>query len=79
MGNTAPLKESSTAVDTASTMAPYIINPLRNTAGSISGESPFAGEVSVTDVDETLWSWEEVTKYRLCKLRGEEKCIRPEE
>ena len=39
--------ESSATVDTIATVAPYIVNPLRNAAASISGESPFVGAASV--------------------------------
>lgn len=39
--------ESSATVDTISTVAPYIVNPLRNAAGAISVESPFVGEASM--------------------------------
>jgi hypothetical protein len=104
------VRESSATVDTISTVAPYIVNPLRNAAASISGESPFVGEASVEaeftdatngevlfagverrvgsrgmgtaterwrDVEEILWYWGETARYRLCKLRGDENCIRP--
>jgi hypothetical protein len=105
------VSESSATVDTISTVAPFIVNPLRNAAGSISGASPFVGEASVeaevtdalsgevllarverrvgargmrtttkrwTDVEDILWYWGETIRYRLCKLRGDENCIRPE-
>ena len=105
------VSESSATVDTISTVAPYIVNPLRNAAASISGESPFVGEASVEaevtdamsgevllarverrvgargmrtttkrwrDVEEILWYWGESVRYRLCKLRGDEKCSQPE-
>jgi hypothetical protein len=102
--------ESSPTMDTISTVAPYIVNPLRNAAGAISGESPFVGEASMEaevadalsgevllagvdrrvgargmrsttrrwrDVEDILWYWGETVRYRLCKLRGAENCIRP--
>jgi hypothetical protein len=105
------VSESSATVDTISTVAPFIVNLLRNAAASISGESPFVGEASVEaeftdglsgevllarverrvgargmrttttrwrDVEEILWYWGENIRYRLCKLRGDENCIRPE-
>lgn len=103
--------ESSATVDSISTVAPFIVNPLRNAASSISGASPFVGEASVeaevtdalsgevllarverrvgargmrtttkrwSDVEDILWYWGETVRYRLCKLRGNENCIRPE-
>jgi hypothetical protein len=103
--------ESSATVDTVATVAPFIVNPLRNAAGAISGESPFVGEASMEaeitdalsqevllagvdrrvgargmrsttkrlrDVEEILWYWGETVRYRLCTLRGDENCVRPE-
>ncbi len=105
--------ESAPAVDSVSTVAPYIISPLRRAAGSISGKSPFVGGASVEakitdsltgellfaavdkrvgsrsaggsttrrwrDVEEILWYWGELAKYRLCVLRSGEDCAGPEE
>ena len=41
------VSESSATVDSISTVAPFIVNPLRNAAASISGKSPFVGKASV--------------------------------
>jgi hypothetical protein len=106
------VKESSKAVDSVSVVAPYIVNPIRNFAGSVSGETIFAGEASIeakvtdgltgellyaavdrrvgertmsgttkrwADVEEILWYWGDLARYRLCMLRGGEKCIKPEQ
>ena len=106
------VKESSAAMDTVSVVAPYIINPARNLAGNLSGESPFTGEASIeakitdgssgellyaavdrrvgertvnpstrrwVDVEQILYYWGDLSRYRLCKLRGGEDCSRPEQ
>ncbi|UCF02929.1 MAG: DUF3313 domain-containing protein [Deltaproteobacteria bacterium] len=31
------------------------------------------------DVEEIMWYWGDLARYRLCTLRGGEKCIRPEQ
>lgn len=105
--------ESSQAADSVSTVAPVIVNPIRNFAGSLSGETIFAGQASIeakitdgltgkllyaavdrrvgqrstsgsstrrtADVEEIMWFWGDLARYRLCTLRGGEKCIRPEQ
>ena len=104
--------ESSQAADSVSTVAPVIVNPIRNFAGSLSGETVFAGQASIeikitdeltgkllfaavdrrvgqrtmssttsrtADVEEIMWYWGDLARYRLCALRGGEKCIRPEQ
>ena len=103
--------ESSQAADSVSAVAPVIVNPIRNFAGSLSGETIFAGQASIevkitdeltgkllyaavdrrvgqrtmsgttsrtADVEEIMWYWGDLARYRLCTLRGGEKCIRPE-
>jgi hypothetical protein len=104
--------ESSQAADSVSAVAPVIVNPIRNFAGSLSGETVFAGHASIevkitdgltgallyaavdrrvgqrtmssttsrsADVEEIMWYWGDLARYRLCTLRGEERCIRPEQ
>jgi hypothetical protein len=105
--------ESSQAADSVSTVAPVIVNPIRNFAGSLSGETIFAGQASIeakitdgltgkllyaavdrrvgqrstsgsstrrtADVEEIMWFWGDLARYRLCTLRGGEECIRPEQ
>ncbi len=104
--------ESSQAADSVSAVAPVIVNPIRNFAGSLSGETVFAGQASIeikitdgltekllyaavdrrvgqrtmssttsrsADVEEIMWYWGDLARYRLCTLRGEERCIRPEQ
>ena len=105
--------ESSQAADSVSTVAPVIVNPIRNFAGSLSGETIFAGQASIeekitdgltgkllyaavdrrvgqrstsgsstrrtADVEEIMWYWGDLARYRLCTLRGGEECIRPEQ
>ena len=104
--------ESSQAADSVSAVAPVIVNPIRNFAGSLSGETIFAGQASIevkitdgltgallyaavdrrvgqrsmssttsrsADVEEIMWYWGDLARYRLCTLRGEERCIRPEQ
>ena len=105
--------ESSQAVDSVSVVAPVIVNPIRNFAGSLSGETILAGQASIeakitdgltgkllyaavdrrvgqrstsgsstrrtADVEEIMWYWGDLARYRLCTLRGGEKCIRPEQ
>lgn len=105
--------ESSQTADSVSAVAPVIVNPIRNFAGSLSGETIFAGQASIeakitdgltgkllyaavdrrvgqrstsgsstrrtADVEEIMWYWGDLARYRLCTLRGGEKCIRPEQ
>ena len=104
--------ESSQTADSVSVVAPVIVNPIRNFAGSVSGETIFAGQASIeakitdgltgtllyaavdrrvgqrtmsgttsrtADVEEIMWYWGDLARYRLCTLRGGEKCIRPEQ
>ena len=104
--------ESSQTADSVSAVAPVIVNPIRNFAGSLSGETVFAGhaslEVKITDalterllyaavdrrvgqrtmssttrrmadVEEIMWYWGDLARYRLCTLRGGEDCIKPEQ
>ena len=105
--------ESSQVADTLSAVAPVIVNPIRNFAGSLSGETIFAGQASIeakitdgltgtllyaavdqrvgqrstsgsstrrtADVEEIMWYWGDLARYRLCTLRGGERCIRPEQ
>ncbi len=105
--------ESSQTADSVSAVAPFIVNPIRNFAGSLSGETVFAGQASIeikitdeltgkllyaavdrrvgqrstsgsstsrtADVEEIMWYWGDLARYRLCTLRGGEKCIRPEQ
>jgi len=104
--------ESSQTADSVSAVAPVIVNPIRNFAGSLSGETVFAGQASIeikitdeltgkllfaavdrrvgqrtmssttsrtADVEEIMWYWGDLARYRLCTLRGGEKCIRPEQ
>lgn len=106
------VKESSAAMDTVSVVAAPIINPIRNFAGNISGESPLAGEASIeakvtdglsgellyaavdrrvgertmapstkrwVDVEQILYYWADLSRYRFCVLRGGEDCSRPEQ
>ena len=103
--------ESSQTADSVSAVVPFIANPIRNFAGSLSGETVFAGHASIevritdglterllyaavdrrvgqrtmssttsrtADVEEIMWYWGDLARYRLCTLRGGEKCIRPE-
>ena len=37
------------------------------------------GTDRMRDVEDILWYWGETFRYRLCNLRGEERCPRPEE
>jgi hypothetical protein len=96
-----------------SAVVPVIVNPIRNFAGSLSGETIFAGQASIeakitdgltgkllyaavdrrvgqrstsgsstrrtADVEEIMWFWGDLARYRLCTLRGGEECIRPEQ
>jgi len=105
--------ESSQTADSVSAVAPVIVNPIRNFAGSLSGETVFAGQASIeakitdgltgkllyaavdrrvgqrstsgsstrrtADVEEIMWYWGDLARYRLCTLRGGEECIRPEQ
>jgi hypothetical protein len=104
--------ESSQTADTVSAVVPFIANPIRNFAGSLSGETVLAGQASIevkitdeltgkllyaavdrrvgqrtmsgttsrtADVEEIMWYWGDLARYRLCMLRGGEKCIRPEQ
>jgi len=105
--------ESSQTADSVSAVAPVIVNPIRNFAGSLSGETIFAGQASIeakitdgltgkllyaavdrrvgqrstsgsstrrtADVEEIMWYWGDLARYRLCTLRGGEECIRPEQ
>jgi len=105
--------ESSQTADSVSAVAPVIVNPIRNFAGSLSGETIFAGQASIeakitdgltgkllyaavdrrvgqrstsgsstrrtADVEEIMWYWGDLARYRLCTLRGVEECIRPEQ
>ena len=104
--------ESSQTADSVSAVAPVIVNPIRNFAGSLSGETILAGQASIeakitdgltgkllyaavdrrvgqrtmssttsrtADVEEIMWYWGDLARYRLCTLRGGEKCIRPEQ
>ncbi len=104
--------ESSQTADSVSAVAPFIVNPIRNFAGSLSGETVFAGQASIeikitdgltgkllyaavdrrvgqrtmssttsrsADVEEIMWYWGDLARYRLCTLRGGEKCVRPEQ
>lgn len=105
--------ESSQTADSVSAVAPVIVNPIRNFAGSLSGETIFAGQASIeakitdgltgkllyaavdrrvgqrstsgsstrrtADVEEIMWFWGDLARYRLCTLRGGEECIRPEQ
>ena len=105
--------ESSQTADSVSAVAPVIVNPIRNFAGSLSGETIFVGQASIeakitdgltgkllyaavdrrvgqrstsgsstrrtADVEEIMWYWGDLARYRLCMLRGGEKCIRPEQ
>lgn len=105
--------ESSQTADSVSAVVPVIVNPIRNFAGSLSGETIFAGQASIeakitdgltgkllyaavdrrvgqrstsgsstrrtADVEEIMWFWGDLARYRLCTLRGGEKCIRPEQ
>ena len=104
--------ESSQTVDSVSAVAPVIVNPIRNLAGSLSGETVFAGQASIeikitdeltgkllfaavdrrvgqrtmssttsrtADVEEIMWYWGDLARYKLCTLRGGEKCIMPEQ
>lgn len=105
--------ESSQTADSVSAVAPVIVNPIRNFAGSLSGETILAGQASIeakitdgltgkllyaavdrrvgqrstsgsstrrtADVEEIMWYWGDLARYRLCTLRGGEECIRPEQ
>jgi hypothetical protein len=105
--------ESSQTADSVSAVVPVIVNPIRNFAGSLSGETIFAGQASIeakitdgltgkllyaavdrrvgqrstsgsstrrtADVEEIMWFWGDLARYRLCTLRGGEECIRPEQ
>jgi len=104
--------ESSQTADTVSAVVPFIANPIRNFAGSLSGETVLAGQASIevkitdeltgkllyaavdrrvgqrtmssttsrtADVEEIMWYWGDLARYRLCTLRGGEECIRPEQ
>ncbi|MDH3556836.1 MAG: DUF3313 domain-containing protein [Deltaproteobacteria bacterium] len=104
--------ESSQTADSVSAVAPVIVNPIRNFAGSLSGETVFAGQASIeikitdeltgkllfaavdrrvgqrtmssttsrtADVEEIMWYWGDLARYKLCMLRGGEKCIMPEQ
>ena len=104
--------ESSQTADSVSAVAPVIVNPIRNFAGSLSGETVFAGQASIeikitdeltgkllfaavdrrvgqrtmssttsrtADVEEIMWYWGDLARYKLCTLRGGEKCIMPEQ
>lgn len=105
--------ESSQTADSVSAVAPVIVNPIRNFAGSLSGETIFVGQASIeakitdgltgkllyaavdrrvgqrstsgsstrrtADVEEIMWYWGDLARYRLCTLRGGEECIRPEQ
>jgi len=105
--------ESSQTADSVSAVAPVIVNPIRNFAGSLSGETVLAGQASIeakitdgltgkllyaavdrrvgqrstsgsstrrtADVEEIMWYWGDLARYRLCTLRGGEECIRPEQ
>lgn len=105
--------ESSQTADSVSAVVPVIVNPIRNFAGSLSGETIFAGQASIeakitdgltgkllyaavdrrvgqrstsgsstrrtADVEEIMWYWGDLARYRLCTLRGGEECIRPEQ
>ena len=104
--------ESSQTADSVSAVAPVIVNPIRNFAGSLSGETVFAGQASIeikitdeltgkllfaavdrrvgqrtmssttsrtADVEEIMWYWGDLARYKLCMLRGGEKCIVPEQ
>ena len=104
--------ESSQTADSVSAVAPVIVNPIRNFAGSLSGETIFAGQASIeititdeltgkllfaavdrrvgqrtmssttsrtADVEEIMWYWGDLARYKLCMLRGGEKCIMPEQ
>ena len=105
--------ESSQTADSVSAVAPVIVNPIRNFAGSLSGETIFAGQASIeekitdgltgkllyaavdrrvgqrstsgsstrrtADVEEIMWYWGDLVRYRLCTLRRGEECIRPEQ
>lgn len=104
--------ESSQTADTVSAVVPFIANPIRNFAGSLSGETVLAGQASIevkitdeltgkllyaavdrrvgqrtmssttsrtADVEEIMWYWGDLARYRLCMLRGGEKCIKPEQ
>ena len=105
--------ESSQTADSVSAVAPVIVNPIRNFAGSLSGETIFAGQASIeakitdgltgkllyaavdrrvgqrstsgsstrrtADVEEIMWYWGDLARYRLCTLRGGGECIRPEQ
>lgn len=106
------VKESSAAVDTVSVVMPCVINPVRNAAGNVSGESPFTGAASVeakitdglsgellyaavdrrvgertsdpstkrwVDVESILYYWGDLSRYRLCILRGGVDCSRPKQ
>ena len=105
--------ESSQTADSVSAVAPVIVNPIRNFAGSLSGETIFVGQASIeakitdgltgkllyaavdrrvgqrstsgsstrrtADVEEIMWYWGDLVRYRLCTLRRGEECIRPEQ
>ena len=105
--------ESSQTADSVSAVAPVIVNPIRNFAGSLSGETILAGQASIeakitdgltgkllyaavdrrvgqrstsgsstrrtADVEEIMWYWGDLVRYRLCTLRRGEECIRPEQ
>ena len=105
--------ESSQTADSVSAVAPVIVNPIRNFAGSLSGETIFAGQASIeakitdgltgkllyaavdrrvgqrstsgsstrrtADVEEIMWYYGGLARYRLCTLRGGERCMRPEQ
>ena len=106
------VKEASAAMDTVSVVMPYVINPVRNLAGNVSGESPFTGAASIeakitdglsgellyaavdrrvgertvapstkrwVDVEAILYYWGDLSRYRLCILRGGVDCSRPEQ
>lgn len=106
------VKGASATMDTISVVAPYIINPVRNAAGKVSGESPLTGAASIeakitdglsgellyaavdrrvgertiepstkrwVDVEAIFYYWGDLSRYRLCILRGGLDCRRPKE